>query len=246
MNFFRFARLFAPDQGHVSIREKALSALAAFVGIALVMAASMIWLAPDDLPWIVASMGASAVLLFAVPMGTLSQPWAFAGGHMISGFIGVTVAMLLPGHILTAAALAVSLAIFAMYITHCLHPPGGATALSAVVGGAQIHTLGYAYLITPLLVNVAVMLAWAFVVNNLLPNRSYPSGLTAWREKKNRAAGDDKADTCIAINRDDLEFALQEMDEFFDVSEDDLTKIFAISTEHARRKREGEPLRRKK
>jgi len=242
MNISQLIKLFAPDQGHISIREKLLSALAAFLAIAFVMAASIIWLAPTDLPWIVASMGASAVLLFAVPMGPLSQPWAFAGGHMISGFIGVSVALLLPDQTLLAASLAVSLAIFAMYVTHSLHPPGGATALSAVMGSAQIHAMGYQYLLTPVLVNVAIMLAWALIINNMLPNRCYPSGLNAWRERKNRVIGEDKADINIAISRDDLEYALGEMDEFLDVSEDDLTKIFAISADHARRKRMGELL----
>ncbi len=242
MNFSQFRELFAPDQGQISIREKALSALAALIGIALVMAASMIWLAPNTLPWIVASMGASAVLLFAVPMGPLSQPWAFAGGHMVSGAIGITVAMLFPEQTLIAAALAVSLAIFAMYVTHSLHPPGGATALTAVMGGADIHAMGYDYLLTPVAVNIAVMLIWALAINNLLPNRCYPSGLKAWRARKNTVIGEDKADINITIGREDLEFALREMDEFLDVSEDDLTKIFAISADHARRKRMGELL----
>ncbi|HHK74398.1 MAG TPA: HPP family protein, partial [Rhizobiales bacterium] len=242
MKISQFRELFAPDQGQISIREKILSAMVAFLGIALVMAVSMIWLAPNELPWIVASMGASAVLLFAVPMGPLSQPWAFAGGHMISGAIGITIAMMLPGQILLAAALAVSLAVFAMYVTHSLHPPGGATALSAVMGGAHIHAMGYSYLLTPVLVNVTVMLIWALFINNLMPNRCYPSGLGAWRKRKNTVIGEDKADINIAIGREDLEFALREMDEFLDVSEDDLSKIFAISADHARRKRMGELL----
>ena len=177
----RFRTLFFPPADNVSLGEKALSGLAALGGIGLVMLASSLFLAPRDLPWVVASMGASAVLLFAVPLGPLSQPWPFVGGHLISGVIGVTVAALIPEPV-TAAAVAVSLAIFVMYLTRCLHPPGGATALTVVVGGDAVHALGYQYLLTPVLLNVAVMLSWALLINNLLPNRYYPNTLKKLRE----------------------------------------------------------------
>ncbi len=88
---------------------------------------SSYYLAPRDLPWVVAPMGASAVPFFAVSLGPLSQLWNFIGGHFISGSIGVTIARLVPDIVL-ASALAVSLAITVMYFTCCLHPPGGATA----------------------------------------------------------------------------------------------------------------------
>jgi CBS domain-containing membrane protein len=87
-------------------------------------------------------MGASAVLLFAVPLGPLSQPWNFVGGHLISGLIGVTIAQWVPDMVV-ASTLAVSLAIFVMYVTRCLHPPGGATALTVVAGSYQLQERGF-------------------------------------------------------------------------------------------------------
>ena len=95
-----------------------------------------------------ASMGASAVLLFAVPQGVLSQPWAVLGGHLLSALIGVSCQQLFPGEAWTAA-LAVGLAVGAMHYLRCIHPPGGATALAAVIGGADVHALGYQYVLTP-------------------------------------------------------------------------------------------------
>ncbi|WP_456404587.1 HPP family protein [Thiolapillus sp.] len=241
MNLSSLKLLFWPPGGGVSLREKALSGLAALGGIALVMLVSSFFLDNRDLPWVVASMGASAVLLFAVPLGPLSQPWPFAGGHLISGLIGVTIAGLIQGPVL-AASLAVSLAIFVMYLTRCLHPPGGATALTVVVGGEAVRSMGYEYLLTPVLLNVVVMLGWAFLINNLLPNRYYPNTLKHLREMTVRTIGEDRVDARLSIGKEDLEFALREMDEYVDVSREDLTRIFNLSATHARRRRMGEML----
>ncbi len=231
--------LLLPPPSNVSLREKALSGLASLGGIGLVMLVSSLYLDAKDLPWVVASMGASAVLLFAVPMGPLSQPWPFAGGHLISGLIGVTVAGLIHDPVL-AAAVAVSLAIFVMYATGCLHPPGGATALTVVVGGDAIRAMGYEYLLTPVLLNIIVMLAWALLINNLLPGRYYPNTLKSL--KPAGKVGEDRIDAQLSIGRSDLEYALKEMDEYVDVSRADLTRIFNLSATHARRRRMGELL----
>ena len=229
--------LASPSTDRVSFTEKALSALAALAGIALVLLASSMVLAPAGLPLVVASMGASAVLLFAVPMGPMSQPWSFAGGHLISALIGITVARLVPG-LVPAATLAVALAILAMYVTGCLHPPGGATALAVVIGGPSVHALGYQFLLTPLLLNIIVLLSWALLINNLLPNRHYPSALEKLRSK--RKTGDDRLQNPLALTAGDLNHALNQMHEFIDISEEDLMKIFNLATTHARRRLLGE------
>lgn len=241
MNWQTLLQLLFPSRDTVSLSEKMLSGLAALGGIGLVMLTSSFFLAPEGLPWVVASMGASAVLLFAVPFGPLSQPWPFAGGHLISGAIGITIAQLIPD-LTIAATIAVSLAIFIMYITRSLHPPGGATALTVVMGGEAIRDLGFQFLITPVLINIAVMLGWALLINNLISNRYYPNTLRSVLEKRKKPVGDDKVTSPLTINREDLNFALKEMDEFIDVSEDDLNRIFNISATHARRRRMGEIL----
>ncbi len=232
-------RLFWPPNDNVTVDEKAWSGFGGLGGIGLIMWVSAHFLAPEDLPWVVASMGASAVLLFAVPLGPLSQPWNFVGGRLISGVIGVTIAKLVPDMVI-ASALAVSLAIFVMYLTRCLHPPGGATALTVVAGSAQIHQLGYLYLITPVLINIIVMLSWALFINNALPRRYYPNTLKAFLDSRKKTVGEDRIRASASISHDDLQYALREIDEFIDVSEDDLTRIFRISATHARRRRMGE------
>ena len=126
-------------------------------------------------------MGASAVLLFAVPHGALSQPWNVFGGHVLSAIIGVSCAMLFSNEIIAASA-AVGIAIGVMHYLRCIHPPGGATALAAVIGGEATHALGYQFVITPVLINALVMLAVAVAFNFAFPWRRYP----AWLADNNR------------------------------------------------------------
>ncbi len=89
-------------------------------------------------------MGASAVLLFAASHSPLAQPWPLIGGNILSAIVGVAVSRLVHDPAL-AAALAVSLAILVMLLTHSLHPPGGAVSLIPVLGGESIHALGYSF-----------------------------------------------------------------------------------------------------
>ncbi len=235
-------KLFGPGKSTVSVHEKIISALAGLVGIGLIMAVSQFFLDSEALPWVVASMGASAVLLFAVPKGPLSQPWSFVAGHLFSAFVGISVAKLIADPVL-ASALAVSLAIFVMYLSRSLHPPGGATALTAVVGGSSISDLGYWYMLMPISLNLIIMLSWALIINNLLPNRCYPNGIKDLQKAKNQLKNEKKiALRPNMIHRSDLHEALTEMDVFVDVSEDDLNKIFNLSLMHTHKKKMGDIL----
>jgi len=214
--------------------EKLVSVLGGFLGILCILWISSHYLDLRDAALIVASMGASAVLLFAVPQGPLSQPWPLVGGHMVSALIGVTCARSVEPTLL-AAALAVGLAIGAMYYLQCIHPPGGATALSAVIGGSAVQELGYRYVLTPVLLNVAIILITAVAVNALFPWRHYPAG---WHRRK--TGGDEHAGGAAEseggiLSAADLEYAMRKLDLYVDVTEQDLAEIFALATEHAQR-----------
>ncbi len=233
-------QLFIPPANTTSLTEKLISGLAGFLGIALVILISQLFLPREDMPWIVASMGASAVLLFAVPFGPLSQPWSFVGGHLISAFIGITVAKIIPD-IVIASALAVGLAISLMYISSCLHPPGAATALVMVVGSPMILEMGYHFLIFPLAINLVVMLGFALFINNILPRRYYPNTLKAYRDKQQTHKTEkNKHPMTLSVSREDIKYALKEMDAYIDVSNENLSHIFNLSATHARRKKMGE------
>ncbi len=159
--------------GHL---DRVLSIVGGLIGLGGVLLVSQDTLGLHGSSALVASMGASAVLLFAVPHGPLSQPWPVLGGHLLSAAVGVVCAKLIAQPLLAAPA-AVAAAIAAMHYLRCIHPPGGATALSAVVGGEAVHRLGFEYLLTPVLINVLVILAVAVVFNYPFRWRRYPSML---------------------------------------------------------------------
>ena len=116
--------------------------------------------------------GASAVLAYGAPQAPFSQPRNITGGHCISAIVGVSVYLLLGDAGIFACPLAVSLAIVAMQLTDTVHPPGGATALIAVIGGSTIHDLGYWYVLCPVALGACIMVGVAWVVNNLSVEKS--------------------------------------------------------------------------
>lgn len=109
-------------------------------------------------------------------MAEFAQPRNLVGGHLFSALAGVTVFMLLGSNSILAGPVAVSLAVVAMHFTRTLHPPGGATALIAIIGGDSIHALGYLYVLSPVFLGSIIMLAVALLVNNMSanPKRHYP------------------------------------------------------------------------
>jgi CBS-domain-containing membrane protein len=211
----------------VSHTEKLVSALGGFVAIFCILTISRWSVGADGAALIVASMGASAVLLFAVPHGPLSQPWPVLGGHILSAVVGVSCAKLIPNEVL-AASVAVGAAIGVMYYARCTHPPGGATALSAVVGGQAVHELGYQFVLTPILLNVLIILAVGFSFNFLFPWRRYPSSL---HQKMTPPAPVSSQAQSRTIAHEDFVYALSELDTFVDINEDDLIRIYDIATQ---------------
>ncbi len=219
----------------VSHTERLISTVGGFIGIFLILIASWRVLGDKDAALLIAgSMGASAVLLFAVPHGPLSQPWALIGGHTVSAFIGVACALLVPDLFL-AAALAVGLAIGAMHVLRCLHPPGGATALTAVIGGPAVHALGFQFLFAPVLLNAAIILCTAIGVNYFFAWRRYPAVLV--RKKKNDTETEKKHLAEGNLSHSDLEYAMREINSVLDISEDDLARIYNLAAQHSKRAR---------
>jgi len=145
-----------------------------FLGIAAVGLMQVRLVQPSDQGLLIGSFGATAVLVYGAITSPLAQPRNVLGGHLISALIGVACHQALHQQPWLAAAAAVSLAIAAMQITRTLHPPGGATALIAVIGSQKIHSLGYLYALVPVGLGAAVMLLIALIVNNIPRSRRYP------------------------------------------------------------------------
>ncbi len=139
------------------------SIVGAFIATLIACFFSLQILETEQLPVLLASTGASAVLIFAFPHAPVSQPWNLVGGHVICAFIGVSCYKLIP-HILLGAGLAIPIAMVAMHFLRCMHPPGGATAITAIIGGPAVYELGYAFLIVPVFFNAIILLSIALSI----------------------------------------------------------------------------------
>lgn len=175
--FFKRMKGGEPGPPRKPFSKIAWSWLGAFIGIYLVSVMSRFTHAEllNSL-FLVGSFGASAVLIYGAPQAEFSQPRNLLGGHIISAAIGVTVYKYLSLDVALLGALAVSLSIVAMHFTRTLHPPGGATALTSVIGSAEVHNTGYLFVLSPVGTGAIIMLLVALVVNNLSsnPKRHYP------------------------------------------------------------------------
>ncbi len=148
--------------------------IGAFLGIGIIGFVQPYKLAVQDNVFLIGSFGASAVLVFGATNSPLAQPRNLVGGHFFSALIGTTVHLLLPDQLWIASALAVSLSIVVMQMTKTLHPPGGATALIANIGSDKIKSLGFRYILSPVLSGVIILLIVALIVNNIPRHRHYP------------------------------------------------------------------------
>jgi CBS domain-containing membrane protein len=226
-----FSHWFA-RQTDLTHKRLLLSAGAALLAIGLATLASQLTLSGSDLPFFVASMGASAVLLFVVPSSRLSTPWAFSGGHIVSALVGVTCAQGIPQTAL-ATACAVAGAILAMHYLRCLHPPGGAAALMAVTGTDSIQALGYQYVLTPVLLNVAIMLALTLLYWHLAGIIQHPDEPASSLDHNWERNDEEWLATQAPFDQDDLARAVSDMDTFIDISQHDLHEIYSRALQQA-------------
>lgn len=158
----------------VRLPEIAWSWIGSFLGIGFVSFANIHIFEKIDLLMVIGSFGASAVLIYGAIKSPLAQPRNLIGGHVLSAVVGVASYQMFHAHIWFASAVAVATAIAVMHATKTLHPPGGATALIAVIGGDKIHSLGYLYALFPAGGGALIMLIIALLVNNIPKSRRYP------------------------------------------------------------------------
>jgi CBS domain-containing membrane protein len=206
-----------------------LSPLGAALGLIGTAYLSHLFLS-DFNPWFIAPVGASAVLLFAVPASPLAQPWSVIGGNLIAAVVGIACAKLIAAPIL-AVALAVSLAIALMMRLRCLHPPSGAVALTAILGGPQVSELGYQFVWSPVLINSLLLVILA-IIFNLLAKRDYPHHLKT-PQKSTKDLGE--------ITLEDVEKALRQHHELLDIDETDLLNIVKETEQIAKDRRKRQP-----
>ena len=204
------------ELSEVSFKEKLISTVGGVLSIFTLILFGGWGLDGTGGTCVIASMGASAVLLFAVPHGQLSQPWPVIAGHGFSALIGVLCARFIP-HQAIAGACAVGLSIGLMHQFKCIHPPGGATALMAVIGGPAILDLGYGFVVFPILINATLMVALAVLLNACFSWRRYPAFLNRRPPAASRSNPGPSHEEVVA--------ALKRLDSFVDITEDDLVRL---------------------
>lgn len=214
INISRLIRFIIVEPVNLSFKGKLFSIVSSFSTILIMALATQKLSIGSAYPIIVASMGASAVILFIIPHSPLAQPWSFLGGQVVSAIIGVSCALWF-GNIALASACAVGGSIFAMLLLRCLHPPGAATAIAPILVGDPIHAMGYGFVLIPVSLNVMIMLAMVIVINRWLLGHDYPT-ISDNGNKPAQKTG---------ISNQDVKQALKSMDTFVDVSPRDLQKL---------------------
>lgn len=175
---YRKTRYILYKETLIDYKEQFWSFIGSFVGIGLISYFQNQSFSHQDVIYLIGSFGASSVLVYGIIESPFSQPRNLIGGHLISAFIGVSVNLLFPDAVYIAAPLAVSLSIVLMQITKTLHPPGGATALIAIIGTDKIKELGYWYVVSPVLTGVLILFFTALIFNNMTSSRKYPAHST--------------------------------------------------------------------
>lgn len=214
---------FSPILAGATLRDRLIASLGTLICIGLTGLVCGLYFGPDPLlPLIVAPIGASAVLLFAVPASPLAQPWPIIGGNTISALVGVAVMQIVPDP-LFATGIAVALAIIVMSFTRSLHPPGGAAALTAVIGGPAVIKAGFLFAFVPIALN-SVLLVLLGVIFHKLTRRAYPhvAAAPAVNEHKTK---DRPASLRVGVQSADIDAALARTGETYDIDRQDLDRL---------------------
>ncbi|HWT54065.1 MAG TPA: HPP family protein [Rhodocyclaceae bacterium] len=234
-------RSFVPPPSTVDRFERMRSCAGALFGIALTGVITYIAIGDAGATaWLIAPMGASAVLLFAVPASPLAQPWSIIGGNLCAALIGITCTKIFyTGAPVIAAGLAVSLAIGAMFVFRCIHPPSGAVALTMVMGGPAVHAAGYSFVLVPVMLNSFILAALALIYNNAV-GRRYPHSPQLVPPSPAPKAAEAPLRTSLGFSADELDAVLKNYNQVLDVSREDLENIFIQVEALAYRRRFGE------
>jgi CBS domain-containing membrane protein len=184
----------------------------------------------EVLPYLVAPMGASAVLLFAVPASPLAQPWPLVGGNLISTAVGLGAAWVFDD-VLVAAGFGVGAAIGTMMLLNCLHPPGGACALVGATAAPALQDQGLELVWMPVAINTLALLAIAIAVNNLT-GRRYPHRPA---EPVRRPGAPEP----LGVQASDVEQAIARLDQGLDITPGDVVALLRDAETHALDRRLG-------
>ncbi len=213
-------RNFLPAPTRVGGKELLRMVVVVAALLALTGLVSRGWGQPHHIPWLFASMGASALLLISTPSSPMAQPWPVVGGSVLSGLSGAVAALLFQDPNV-AAAVAVGLSVMVMMVMRCLHPPGAALAMWIALERSH----GFDILLYPVGLNLVLMVALATVLNRMTGKR-YPAPQHTQKVAAPRPAG-------AQIDASDLDVALSRFNGVLDVSRADLESLMHLASQAA-------------
>jgi CBS domain-containing membrane protein len=221
---------FFTDPVSLNLKGKLVAVLSCFVAILIIAVVTQVSVGSTLYPILVASMGASAVILFIIPSSPLAQPWPFVGGQLCSALVGVTCAQVFPETAISAA-FAAGGSVLIMLLLRCLHPPGSATALAPVLAGEPLTALGFDFVLFPVAVNVGLMLIMSLLINRWIMGRDYPIYSMAKKKTQDQPPISTNKNRSN-INEDDLNYALNKSETFVDVSAAEIKKLLLQAEKH--------------
>ncbi len=221
---------FSFESSHLS--EVLLSVSGVLVAMT-VLVLTMGWLSDGVYAWfVIASMGASAIILFATPHAPMAQPWALLAGQMIAGICGLASWTFFSDPMI-AVPIAVTSTLFFMLLFKARHAPGGATALFIALGTVEVETLGWSLLWLSLLPSVLILLGTAILFNAPFKWRRYPYVVF----NKTQAQPEKRSD----ITHEDLVYASEKMHGYFEMSEAEFMQLYRAARQHHQKTEQTRP-----
>ncbi len=212
------------DPVNLTLKSKIYALIACFCAIFFIALVTHIFALGPGYPMIVASMGASSVILFFIPNSPLAQPWPFAGGQILSAIVGMSCALYID-EVASAAATAVGGSVLIMLLFRCLHPPGAATSLAPIMAGPSLTGIGYEFVLQPVALNVIAMLILSIFINRWVFKLDYPTPLKPRQSPSASDSGQQNVHASPTVLSGDIEQALSELDIFIDMSSQNLSDI---------------------
>ncbi len=220
----KWLKFLTVDPVNLTVKSKVYALFACFCAIFFIALVTHIFALGPEYPMIVASMGASSVILFFIPNSPLAQPWPFAGGQILSAIVGMTCALYID-EVASAAATAVGGSVLIMLILRCLHPPGAATSLAPIMAGPSLSSMGYEFVLQPVALNVFAMLILSIFINRWLFKLDYPTPIETDQASSKSGSTQQNPHDNPTVLTGDIEQALSEMDIFIDMSPQNLSDI---------------------
>ena len=120
--------------------------------------------------FLLASFGATMVLLYGYPESPFSKPKNIFFGHLITSLIGILFLKFISFPVYIIIPLAVGLGISIMIFLKVTHPPAGGNPIIMISGGASFE-----YLLSPVISGSIILIFLGILLNRYVIKNNYPN-----------------------------------------------------------------------